>query len=641
MDVKNFFVPMWFWNTKALWNKFVILGLLCLGTIVLPALFYWNEVRQSIQFSRYEQMGLPQVKLTLHILQLTQQHRGITARVLQDPIMPRKEQRKKAEELEQAIFDYEIYFDQHPNARLHVNFVDWVNQWHGLHQKIAANSLLPKDSFDQHTGLIRQQLNHLQNVIDYYQLSLDPQADGYFLISASLMELPELTESLAQVRGIGVGLLAQGHATQAERTQLNSLLLLSQNRMQQLDLSIPKVVSANAGQLSQIVGQYRHLQQQYQKMLSLVQNEILMKEDLSYNPEQFFNEMTLGIDSYFHFADFSAEQIHNILQERITKTQQHMYSLLLYVLCVTIVVAIICIRFVRKLLRRLGGEPEYASQVVLAVARGDLDYEIETPHTDSLLANIKLMQEKLKENDRLKNEFIATISHELRTPLTSIGGALSVAISGKLGELPAQISTMLDIAHQNTLRLTELINDLLDIDKLSIGKLVLDLHPQPIMPIIDAAVSAMNSYAHKCGVHLIMGPRFEYVLAKVDARRLQQVLSNLLSNAIKFSHKGDDVYINVKVLTESLRIEVVDLGIGIPIGIQGRIFQKFSQADSSSTRTAGGAGLGLAIARELIEGMSGRIGFISAEGSGSCFYIELPMEEPNTEVGNAQENRQS
>ncbi len=128
-----------------------------------------------------------------------------------------------------------------------------------------------------------------------------------------------------------------------------------------------------------------------------------------------------------------------------------------------------------------------------------------------------------------------------------------------------------------------------------------------------------------------MGPRFEYVLVNVDARRLHQVLVNFLSNAAKFSHKDDEVVINTSVHFDKVRVEVIDHGRGIPDEFHSKIFHKFTQADASDSRAAVGAGLGLSIAKELIQYMEGTIGFSSTEGVGSCFYFELPLEESNSD----------
>lgn len=229
-----------------------------------------------------------------------------------------------------------------------------------------------------------------------------------------------------------------------------------------------------------------------------------------------------------------------------------------------------------------------------------------------------------KQAEQMKAEFVSTVSHELRTPLTSISGALGLVAGGALGELPAQARQMIGIAHKNSLRLSHLINDLLDMEKLAAGKVHLDLQVQALVPLVEQAMEANRVYAeqHQVRFNLIEGACNARV--RVDSARLQQILTNFLSNAAKFSPPGERVEIAVRSRKGMVRVEVTDHGPGIPETFRNRIFQKFSQADSSDTRTNSGTGLGLAISKELAERMNGRVGFTSREGEGSCFHLELP-----------------
>lgn len=614
----------------ALWKKFTCLGFLCLAATFLPSFLYWEEVQKDLAFAKKEQEGLPQVQLVLNVIQRTQQHRALCAKYLQTTL-ERREQRMKAEEVDTAIFAYEAYLDKNPNKQLQAQFAETVSYWHKIRHDVSQNRINYLESFEQHSFLVKLQLQFLRNLVDSYQLSLDPDVDGYFLIDASLVELPELAEVLGQIRGYGTGLLTKGEANFDERAHLKALLLLSKSKADQLSININKAVAARSTGRENIYANYQSTKAQYDKAVSIAQLNILDSQNLTFSPDDYYASFTLGVNSYFAYAHFAIEQLDSILQSRITKLKNQMIALLFYVVILTLTVALIFILFVRRLLHQLGGEPYYAAEVVQTVTDGDWEYEVKTPYPDSLLGKMKIMQEKLKENNRLKNEFVSTVSHELRTPLTAIGGALSVALSGQLGALPGSAVKLLDIAQKNSVRLTELINDLLDIDKLTVGKLELDLVVQPIMPIIDDACLAMTSYAQKYGVNIVVGPRFEYALVKVDARRLRQVLMNFLSNAAKFSQKGDDIIINASVSSDRVRIEVVDHGSGIPEEFHDKIFQKFSQADSSDTRAVGGTGLGLAIAKELIQQMNGTIGFSSSLTVGSCFYVELPLEEANSD----------
>ncbi len=229
-----------------------------------------------------------------------------------------------------------------------------------------------------------------------------------------------------------------------------------------------------------------------------------------------------------------------------------------------------------------------------------------------------------KRDERLKTEFISTVSHELRTPLTSISGALGLIQGGALGTPPESMRGMLTTAHNNSQRLIMLINDLLDMEKLVAGKMTFQMQDQPLMPLIDQAVESNQAYADQFRARYLVTERLDSMGVNIDAMRFQQVMSNLLSNAAKFSPPDTEVEIRVEAIADRVRVSVIDHGPGIPVEFHDRIFQKFSQADGSSTRKQGGTGLGLAITRELVERMRGSINFFSEKGHGACFFVELP-----------------
>jgi PAS domain S-box-containing protein len=230
-----------------------------------------------------------------------------------------------------------------------------------------------------------------------------------------------------------------------------------------------------------------------------------------------------------------------------------------------------------------------------------------------------------KRIERMKNEFVSTVSHELRTPLTSISGALGLLLTGAAGPMPDKAAGLLELAQRNGERLTILIDDLLDMERLAQGGLPIESELQALMPIVATAVRENQTYASRYGVHLSVIERCEDAVVDVDSLRLMQVLSNLLSNACKFSPAEASVHVRVVGRDGCVRISVSDHGPGIPEAFREIIFEKFSQADGSDARAGGGTGLGLAISKELIERMGGTIGFESTEGHGATFYVDIPM----------------
>ena len=232
--------------------------------------------------------------------------------------------------------------------------------------------------------------------------------------------------------------------------------------------------------------------------------------------------------------------------------------------------------------------------------------------------------------DQMKREFISTVSHELRTPLTSIRGSLGLIEGGVLGKLPDKVEAMVKIAYQNSERLVRIINDILDVEKIESGKLELHIQPVALPQLLQQALEVNQGYAERHKVRFVLetAPQGEVVLADPD--RLMQVMANLLSNAAKFSQPGADVTVRARVQGDVARVEVEDRGAGIPEEFRSRVFEKFAQADASTSRRFEGTGLGLSITRQLLQAMHGTIGFNSVVGQGTTFHFELPRADSGT-----------
>ena len=237
--------------------------------------------------------------------------------------------------------------------------------------------------------------------------------------------------------------------------------------------------------------------------------------------------------------------------------------------------------------------------------------------------------------ERMKDEFISVISHELRTPLTSLHSALKILATGQLGTLSNEGQQMLGIADDSTERLVRLVNNVLDLQRIESGKVVMERQTCNAASLMIQAAEGMQAMAQQHGVTLVT--QAEEISIWADADYILQTLTNLLSNAIKFSSSGGTVWltvayhkkpfrskVNLKPSCSEVVFRVRDEGQGIPANQLERIFERFQQVDSSDSRKKGGTGLGLAICRKIIEQHNGKVWAESAPGCGSTFAFTLP-----------------
>jgi PAS domain S-box-containing protein len=237
--------------------------------------------------------------------------------------------------------------------------------------------------------------------------------------------------------------------------------------------------------------------------------------------------------------------------------------------------------------------------------------------------NARLYTEAQRAN-RVKDEFLATLSHELRTPLNAILGWSQLLRMGRLDQ--NEVDQGLETIERNANIQSQLIEDLLDVSRIITGRLRLDVRPVELPPIIDAAIAAVRPAAD--AKHIRLKPKYDASAAPIlgDAARLQQVVWNLLSNAIKFTPRGGRVEVMLDRVDSQVEITVRDTGSGIDPDFLPHVFERFRQADASTTRKHGGLGLGLAIVRHLVELHGGVVQARSeGQGAGATFIVRLPI----------------
>jgi signal transduction histidine kinase len=233
---------------------------------------------------------------------------------------------------------------------------------------------------------------------------------------------------------------------------------------------------------------------------------------------------------------------------------------------------------------------------------------------------------QLQEADIKKQEFSAMITHELKTPLVAIIGYGSMFLHGKLGALTPIQSQKLQLMDKNAQRLAELIQDILDAQKLDLGQMHLDIDQVSVSEMIEQSINSLRPHAESKGITLCNILSQDLKL-ECDSGRIVQVLNNLVNNGIKFSAEGSAISIGAQLIDSSIVFSVKDNGTGIAIEKQNKIFTKFYQADTSMTRKAGGTGLGLVISKGIVEAHNGKIWFESQAGKGSLFSFKLPIGE--------------
>lgn len=219
---------------------------------------------------------------------------------------------------------------------------------------------------------------------------------------------------------------------------------------------------------------------------------------------------------------------------------------------------------------------------------------------------------------------LALVTHELKAPLSSIMGSLDVIESGTVGEVSAAMAPMIEMARRNAQKMLSLIDDILEEQMLSEGKLTLCAEPLDLAEFIPRVVALTEGLAEARQIAVEQTVPDAPARVMADPKRLDQVLTNLISNAVKFSNPGQRVNVVLSMARGVARISVEDCGVGVPDAFRDKVFDRFAKMDFEDKRNLEGNGLGLAIARRLVEAQSGRIGFSSVPGS-TAFWVELPL----------------
>ncbi|MEK7102970.1 MAG: GAF domain-containing sensor histidine kinase [Patescibacteria group bacterium] len=250
------------------------------------------------------------------------------------------------------------------------------------------------------------------------------------------------------------------------------------------------------------------------------------------------------------------------------------------------------------------------------------------------LATKKLQQQngKLKELDQMKSEFISVASHQLRTPLTATKWALEFLLKGEDGKINAkQKESLTEMSIMNT-RLITLVNELLNISRIDEGRLKIEPKPINVAEAVKSSLAEMLPIARKKNLSVVQ--HYDKIPSiKLDPNIISKAISNILSNAVKYNRDGKHLWVSVRKNKEHVLIVIQDEGIGIPVKEQGQLFQRFYRASNATSSSTEGSGLGLYIAKSVLEMSGGTIVFESKEGVGTTFTITLPLKGSKARAG--------
>lgn len=274
----------------------------------------------------------------------------------------------------------------------------------------------------------------------------------------------------------------------------------------------------------------------------------------------------------------------------------------------------------------------YQSQMLLRTRSGELRWGLFNlswtydAHREAYvyIAQINDISDQ-KRVERIKSEFVSTVSHELRTPLTSIKGALALLEASTRNTLPDGARRLLEIASVNADRLTQMVNDILDLEKLTSGEVSFEREPAALDDLVRHTLQEMAPLASQCRNTIIPPEGGLPLEVFVDVGRVRQVIGNIVSNACKFSYPDTPVTVRHSVQDQQVTTFVENIGPPVKESFRAHMFEPFTQADASDTRSKGGTGLGLNIAQQIVQAMGGEIGFEQRAGETTVFWFTLPL----------------
>jgi methyl-accepting chemotaxis protein len=385
-------------NRLALWKKFSFLGVLSLLLVSVPFTMYVHESGKVIDATKLEAQGIAPARLLLSVLQLTQQHRGLSALVLNGHDEAQAKRTAKMDEADKAFAALDAFINSHPhNSAVENGWRQTSGAWNTLKGQVTQKSITGKESYAAHGAMIKSLLAVKDRLLDFYGLSYDPTFEGSYLIAGTLDVMPALAETFGQMRAKGSGILAAKTATPEEAVMFFAMVAKADEAHDKLNIAMENATAAKPALKERLAGPSQAALGGASKVIQLALTQIAKAEQYTFSSSDYFNQFTEAIDAQFKLNEAALVVLDDMLQQRIAQLTHNIALLSGGIVLLFVVVALIGAAISRGVIRQLGGEPDYASSVAEKIAAGDLTVRVDTKAGDnaSLLVSMRIMRDSL------------------------------------------------------------------------------------------------------------------------------------------------------------------------------------------------------------------------------------------------------
>jgi methyl-accepting chemotaxis protein len=400
-------------------KRFVLLGVIGLVLCVIPATLHVRSAWQVMHTSSLEAQGIAPAKSLLKVIQLTQQHRGLTAMVLRGQAAQEAPRAAKQQEVDRAVEAATALAEQRdPTSVYRTAWTRNAKDWVTLRERVSARNLEPADSFAAHTRLVADLLLTMEESADEFGLSLDPELDSYKLMLATNFTLPALSEELGKMRAIGAGMLAAKAAGAAEQTEIAAITVRAQELITRMMRDFDKASGHNAQMKEKLAAPMRNAVDGAQASLQLAREQLLVKQASSYASADYFAHVTKAIDRLIEVNEQGMTYLAATLEARVAAQRRELAAMILLMLAMIGIGAWVAVAAARSITRQLGGEPAAVMEMAAAIARGDLTATLSVPRgsENSIVGTMARMRASLAETVgvvRNASEAIATGSSQI------------------------------------------------------------------------------------------------------------------------------------------------------------------------------------------------------------------------------------